>query len=117
MSKLFLGSIVLPKLGNEGEDLSAAHMLIKRELCRAFGGFTALDSFGGWIDPETGVEYLEAGITYQTGMENTPENETALRSIAYRAGLMAKQLAMAVTLPSGEFAILSIDSAKESNNA
>jgi hypothetical protein len=117
MSKLFVASIVLPKAGNAGEDLTAAHSFIKRELCRAFGGFTALDSFGGWIDPESGVEYLEAGVTYQTGMAATPENETALRSIAYRAGLMAEQLAMAVTLPSGEFVILTMEGEKESSNA
>jgi hypothetical protein len=106
MSKMFIAQIVLPKTGNDGECINHAHAFIKQSLCHKFGGFTGLDSFGGWIDPKTGVEYLEAGITYQTGMEDTPENADIVRKIAIRAGVMASQLAMAVTLPNGEFEIL-----------
>lgn len=115
MTQMHLAQIVLPKAGNKGEDLSAAHAFIRRELCQAFGGFTALDSFGGWIDPDTGTEYLEPGITYQTGMADTQENVAFLRWIAKDAGIMAGQLAMAITLPNRAFEI--IDLSKESKHA
>lgn len=113
MSKMFVAQIVLPKAGNNGESLDSAHAYMRQALCHHFGGFTALDSFGGWIDPETGKEYLEAGITYQTGMADNAENSARLRAIAERAGRMASQLAMAITLPSGEFEIIEI---KEESN-
>lgn len=116
MSQLFVAQIVLPKLGNNGESLDSAHAHIRKSLCRFFGGFTALDSFGGWIDPESGTEYLEAGITYQTGMADTAENAELLRTIAIEAGIMAQQLAMAITLPNRAFEILTI-AAEESSNA
>lgn len=106
MSKMFIAQIVLPKIANDGASIDHAHAFLKTELCRKFGGFTALESTGGWIDPESGKAYLEPGITYQTGMADTPENVDALRKIAIRAGVMASQLAMAVTLPSGEFEII-----------
>ncbi|MEQ8308035.1 MAG: hypothetical protein RIA09_15875 [Hoeflea sp.] len=106
MSKMFIAQIVLPKVGNNGDSINHAHGFLKTELCRKFGGFTALESSGGWIDPETGNAYLEPGITYQTGMADTPENVAALLKIAIQVGVAAKQLAMAVTLPSGEFQIL-----------
>ncbi|MDW9531905.1 hypothetical protein RWE87_13440 [Sinorhizobium meliloti] len=116
MSQLFVAQIVLPKLGNNGESLESAHAYIRKSLCKHFGGFTALDSFGGWIDPDSGVEYLEAGITYQTGMADTAENAELLRVIAIEAGIMAQQLAMAVTLPNRAFEILTI-AQEESRNA
>ena len=116
MSKMFVASIVLPKIGNNGESLDSAHAFIKKSLCNHFGGFTAFDSFGGWIDPETGKEYLEAGITYQTGMENTNGNIVMLRLIAKGAGSIANQLAMAITLPNGIFEILDIPAMEENGN-
>lgn len=106
---MFLAQIVLPKQGNKGENLSSAHAFIRQALCHHFGGFTALDSFGGWIDPATGTEYMEPGLTYQTGMVNSPENAATLRAIAERAGRMAGQLAMAVTLPNRSFEIITLE--------
>jgi len=117
MQKLFIGQIVLPKNGNSGESLDSVHAYMRQSLCHHFGGFTALDSFGGWIDPATGAEYLEAGITYQTGMADTPENRDTLRHIAKVAGMRANQLAMAVTLPSGEFEVLTINQEEDSAHA
>jgi hypothetical protein len=113
---LYLAQMVLPKLGNNGESLATAHAFVRQSFCHHFGGFTALDSFGGWIDPATGAEFLEAGLTYQVGMENTPENIATLRRIAMHAGQMANQLAMAITLPNHAFEVLTV-AQEESDNA
>lgn len=49
-------------------------------------------------------------------MADTAENAELLRTIAIEAGIMAQQLAMAITLPNRAFEILTI-AAEESSNA
>ncbi|MFC3318547.1 hypothetical protein ACFOHY_17275 [Rhizobium rosettiformans] len=55
-------------------------------------------------------------MTYQTGMEDTAENAATLRRIATQAGIMAGQLAMAVTLANRAFEVITI-AEEESRNA
>ena len=111
-----IASIVLPKVGNNGEDITAAHEFIMRKACELFGGFTAIDSVGGWLD-ERGILYQEEGKTYQIAMVDSPDNRFKLKSIAVFAGKRANQLAMFVTYPGGAAEILELSEKENANHA
>jgi len=97
----------MPKQGNAGEDLQAVHYSLRRELAKRFGGYTALESHGGWID-ESGKLYDEPGITYQCACDDCEANREALRQIAKIHGRAAAQLAVFVTYPCGTAEIIDI---------
>ncbi len=111
-----IASIVLPKAGNNGENLEFAHMDLMRQLCAEFGGFTALDSVGGWIAPD-GTLYQEDGKTYQVAMTDSPANRAKLQTIARHIGAIAGQLAMFITFPGGAAEIITIDEKEKIQHA
>jgi len=104
---LRLAQIILPKADNDGADLKAVHYSLRRAIAKRFGGFTALDSFGGWID-DSGKLFEEPGVTYQIACEDSEETRAALREIATVHGRAAAQLAVFVSYPDGSADILDI---------
>lgn len=56
---MFQVSVTLPKRQNDGKSNQFAISNIEMELARTYGGFSAQDVLGGWIDEETGVFYLD----------------------------------------------------------
>jgi len=104
---LRLAQIILPKADNEGRDLGAVHYSLRRAIASEFGGFTALDSFGGWID-DSGKLYEESGVTYQIACEDSESSRLKLRDIAIIHGRAAAQLAVFVSYPNGAAEIIDI---------
>lgn len=97
--------IILPKADNAGNDMALAHADLARTLCQTFGGATANQTRGMWVSPE-GKLYDEPGIAYDVAMEDTADNDKALRSIAVRFGERCGQEAMYVRYASGEVEIV-----------
>lgn len=95
--------IILPVLDNNGATLAHVHTGLKRSLCEAFGGYTALASQGGWLDSATGRLYEEAGIAYDVAVN--PIDAThgrRLRAIAAHAAREASQVCVYLRLPNGD---------------
>lgn len=99
-------SIILPINDNQGESLGAVHNKLQTTLCKLFGGFTAVDSFGGWLSPE-GKLYREPGKLYKVAMEPTTSNAAVLRDIARGLAQEADQECIFVEQANGEVEFVS----------
>lgn len=88
---LRIAQITIPTEDNEGKSLALVHMGLKRELATAFGGYTAFETGGGWIDPN-GKLVEEDGTTYQVAFPLERMGEIV--SLAHQAGRLAKQQAV-----------------------
>ena len=88
---LRIAQITLPSEDNEGKSLAFAHKSLKLELARTFGGFTAYETAGGWVNPE-GELIEEDGTTYQVAFPL--EQMGLIVSLAHQAGRMAHQQAV-----------------------
>lgn len=95
-----IAQIILPKADNDGKSLVWVHELLQHKLCAAFGGFTAIDSFGGWVDPKTDKLYKEDGVLYNVAVRGYSDAFT-LRQIAAWALQEAKQEAIFVVFGDG----------------
>ena len=102
--------IILPLLDNNGASLAHVHSGLKRALCEAFGGYTALLSHGGWIDSESGKLYEEAGIAYDVAAQEGADTREKLYAIASHVARDAAQVCVYVRLPNGE--VIFVDPAK-----
>lgn len=60
------GRLILPMLGNHGEDLTAILTSLQARLADAFGGATITSGLGLWRDPDTGTVQTE-DIAYSYG--------------------------------------------------
>lgn len=94
--------IILPVLDNDGASLAHVHAGLKRALCEAFGGFTALPSHGGWIDQRDGKLYEEAGVAYDVAAQEGNATRVKLLTIAVHVARDAAQVCVYVRLPNGE---------------
>jgi len=97
--------IILPKLDNNGSDLSFAHAALARDLCQTWGGATASDTRGMWVGYD-GTLYDEPGTAYDVAMEATEENAAKLKAIAERYGALCQQEAMYVRYACGTVEIV-----------
>ena len=101
-------AFILPRNDNDGCDLADVHLALQSTLVDTFGGFTALESRGGWRDPSNGRLYVEPGLLYQIGMEDSAECRAQLESIALFYGHMAKQICIMVQHANGEIIFVDI---------
>lgn len=95
-----LAQIVLPKADNDGKSLVWVHEMLQKRLCEAYGGFTAVDSYGGWIDPKDGKLYKEEGVLYSVAVRGF-NDALALRKIAAWLLIEATQEAIFVVFGDG----------------
>lgn len=93
--------MILPRKDNNGGSLTMVHAGLKRAICEAFGGFTALSVEGGWKD-DSGNLYVEEGVAYDIACETSEENENKLLTLAAKAAKDARQICVYLRLPSGE---------------
>ncbi len=93
--------LVMPKADNDGNELDLLHDQLATRLCEEFGGFTATDTRGGWIDESDGRLYREPGIAYDVAMEAIEDNDETLRLIAAEYCRRSAQICMYVRLASG----------------
>ena len=79
------GKIILPVEGNNGEDISVAHVWLTRMLLRDFGGLTVHDARGTWLGQgRVYAEDVQVYVVAGNGNEN-------LKRHACRAGREAQQ--------------------------
>jgi hypothetical protein len=83
--------IILPRNGNNGESLNHVHAGLRRALCEAFGGCTAILVKGAWLD-DSGKLYDEEGIAYDIACVVSPETSSKLRTIAEHVAREASQI-------------------------
>ena len=95
-----IASMILPSKDNNGADLTDVHCALRAVLCDTFGGFTAIESQGGWKS-DAGLLYLESGVTYMVASNDSEESRAKLESIALFYGHMADQLCVMVTHANG----------------
>lgn len=99
-------SIILPRLDNNGADLSAVHAALAGALIAEFGGYTAQTVFGGWKDEKTGAVYQEESTEYRVAADWNPAERESLEDTAALYGFKAGQLAVYVRHGSGAVVIL-----------
>lgn len=88
---LRIAQITLPSEDNEGQSLASVHKSLKLELAIAFGGFTAYETAGGWVNPE-GELIEEDGTTYQVAFPL--EHMSHIVNLAHKYGQKARQQAV-----------------------
>ena len=95
-----IAQIILPKFDNDGQTLVWQHEVYQEAFCKVFGGFTAYDVRGGWMN-EQGKLFRDESVSYHIAMEETPECFDALRTLARAAAGECKQEAIFIVLPNG----------------
>lgn len=94
--------IILPRMGNNGESLNHVHTGLRRALCEAFGGCTAIIVQGSWINDDDKKLYQEEGIAYDIAADDDATVDDQFRAIAARVAWDAKQFVIYLRLPSGK---------------
>lgn len=97
--------LILPKLDNDGRPLDAVHFALELDLMEAFGGFTATESRGGWIDADDGKEYRDDGVLYLIAADFEAKGRRLrrrLENIAGRYAREARQVSVYVAHADGE---------------
>ena len=56
--------------------------MVKRQIARAFGGFTAYDAAGGWVDDDGNLIQEPVTVVESYVTEDIPEAKDAVRNIA-----------------------------------
>lgn len=97
--------IILPVKGNDDHPLKAQHTLLKTQLSKHFGGYTAFQGEGGWLAPDQRL-YQESVMIYDISMQDTLENCHTLHNIAKHIGSIAKQETMYVRCANDTVAII-----------
>lgn len=95
-----IAQIILPKFDNSGASLTWSHANFQRKFCEAFGGFTAYDVRGGWID-HAGKLYQDESVSFHIAMDDNSATASALRAIAMEAATELKQEAIFIVYASG----------------
>ena len=96
-----IAQIILPKFDNDGKTLAWQHEQYQKAFCACFGGYTAYDVRGGWMN-EHGKLFHDESVSYHIAMDDTEENRDKLRKLAEAAAGECKQEAIFIVLPSGE---------------
>ena len=95
-----LATMILPTHDNDGGDLRHVHLALQGQLVDTFGGFTCVDSLGGWKDDATGKLHVEPGKVYSVAMGQGRSMEW--NNLARFYGYMAKQVCVLVSHYNGD---------------
>lgn len=99
--------IHLPTRDNDGNPLDDIHLQLRKRLCAEFGGFTAIQAFGGWANHATGELFEESGICYLVSADCAGA-KGKLHRLARWIGAAARQQAMYACHVDGTVEILTI---------
>ena len=94
-----IAQIILPKFDNDGKSLTWQHEQYQKTFCIIFGGFTAYEVQGGWMD-YSGRICQDASVSYHIAMDDM--GPIKLRALAQAAAHELKQECIFIVLPSGE---------------
>ena len=95
-NNLDIAEINFPTHDNDGAKLMAP-LLIQRELCERFGGCTAYDGHGSWVN-DNGKLYAEPVKIIQTAFKNNPKNRLFLKNLVKKYGKLSKQEAVYLSI-------------------
>ena len=87
-----IAQINFPIKDNDGVKLKAP-LLIQKELCAKFGGCTAYNGAGSWVN-ERGKLYAEPVKIIQTAFKNNIKNRLFLKNLVKKYGKLSKQEAV-----------------------
>lgn len=91
-----IAQINFPIKDNDGVKLKAP-LLIQKELCAQFGGCTAYDGAGSWINRE-GKLYAEPVKIIQTAFKNNSKNRLFLKNLVKKYGKLSNQEAVYLSI-------------------
>lgn len=103
-----IAQFVIPKLDNDGKTLVWQHQVYQEAFCACFGGYTAYDVRGGWMN-EHGKLFHDESVSYHIAMDDTAENAAKLRKLAQAAAGELKQECIFIVLPNGNVEFISKD--------
>lgn len=102
-----IAEIIIPKLDNDGKSLTWVHQKAMEYMARNFGGYTAIDSRGGWLDD--GKLYHDESVTYRVAMTLDGTHTSIWRQFAVNVAIWGEQLCIAVTFANGDFVLIGKD--------
>ena len=91
-----IAQINFPINDNDGVKLKTP-LLIQKELCKQFGGCTAYDGAGSWVN-EHGKLYAEPVKIIQTAFKNNSKNRLFLKNLVKKYGRISKQEAVYLSI-------------------
>lgn len=94
-----IAQIILPKSDNDGKSLTWVHSQYQKTFCIVFGGFTAYDVQGGWMNDE-GKLFNDESIAYHIAMDDY--GPIKLRGLAQAAAGEFQQECIFIALPNGD---------------
>lgn len=102
-----IAQIILPKFDNDGKSLAWQHEQYQKAFCHCFGGYTAYDVRGGWMDDNRRV-YHDESVSFHIAMCDDETTDPVsgdvvkLLQLARAAAGELRQECIFVALPSGE---------------
>lgn len=102
-----IAQIILPKFDNDGKTLAWQHEQYQKVFCHCFGGYTAYDVRGGWMN-ENGRVFNDESVAYHIAMHDDESSDPVsgdvvkLLQLARAAAGEFRQECIFVALPSGE---------------
>lgn len=91
-----IAQINFPVNDNDGVKLKTP-LLIQKELCKQFGGCTAYDGAGSWVNSD-GKLYAEPVKIIQTAFKNNYKNRLFLKNLVKKYGKLSKQEAVYLSI-------------------
>ncbi len=101
-----IAQIILPKFDNDGKSLTWQHEQYQKTFCIIFGGFTAYEVQGGWMD-YSGRICQDTSVSYHIAMDDM--GTIKLRALAQAAAHELKQECIFIVLPNGNVEFISKD--------
>ena len=94
-----IAQIILPKFDNDGKTLAWQHEQYQKAFCHCFGGYTAYDVRGGWMN-DHGRVFNDESIAYHIAMDDY--GPIKLRGLAQAAAGEFQQECIFIALPNGD---------------
>lgn len=102
-----IAQIILPKFDNDGKTLAWQHEQYQKAFCHCFGGYTAYDVRGGWMN-DNGRVFNDESVSFHIAMHDDESSDPVsgdvvkLLQLARAAAGELRQECIFVALPSGE---------------
>ena len=96
-----IAQIILPKFDNDGNSLVWHHQTYQKAFAYHYGGFTAYDVRGGWMN-EDGKMFHDESVAYHIAMDDNNGNIEKFRGLAQAAAGEFQQECIFIALPNGD---------------
>lgn len=96
-----IAQIILPKFNNDGKSQAWLHQEYRKAFCIVFGGYTAYDVQGGWMNDD-GKLFNDESVAYHIAMDDNNVNVEKFRGLAQAAAGEFQQECIFIALPNGD---------------